>query len=561
MINEKLNGFTIKSLISEEGGMAKVYLAENAIGKRAAVKVLRPKFFWDEPVKQRFINEAKTMVKLEHEHICSVYDLVVTDNYAAILLEFMEGDDLSVLLEKNGSLSEEEVIKYLPQICSALAFAHQKNVVHRDIKPSNLFLHNGKIKLMDFGIAKVKSEAGGRLTQTGTRMGSISYMSPEQIRSTKDVDLRTDIYSLGISLYQMLTGSLPYSLGKNDTEFAIMERIVRENPKPITGISNEMNDLIQKATAKEPKDRFASTEEILQQISAHPSHFQIIKTQNTKKPKKNTKPKTEETIFETPQKLSNFTDTVKKIDFEMVAVKGGSFQMGSDKYKSEQPIHEVTLSDFYIGKYPVTQKLWEAVMGDNPSYFQTGRELRAGDIFRSAVVLNQDTSDNPVENVSWDDVQKFINKLNKKSGKKHRLPTEAEWEYAAKGGNKSQGFEYAGSNSINDVVWYNENSYSLGKNHPDYGTNPVGEKKANELGIFDMSGNVSEWCSDWYASYPSGTQTNPKGALSGGNRVLRGGSWYDDAQYCRSAYRISGSPVISFNFLGFRLVFAPQFTP
>lgn len=173
MINEKLNGFTITSLISKDGGMAKVYLAENAIGKKAAIKVLLPKFFWDEPVKLRFINEAKTMVKLEHEHICSVYDLVITDNYAAIILEFMVGHDLSILLYKQKVFSEDKVLEFLPQMCSALDLAHQKGVVHRDIKPSNLFLHNGKIKLMDFGIAKVKTEAGGRMTQTGTRMAAL----------------------------------------------------------------------------------------------------------------------------------------------------------------------------------------------------------------------------------------------------------------------------------------------------------------------------------------------------------------------------------------------------
>lgn len=559
MINENLNGFTIKSLISEEGGMAKVYLAENSIGKKAAVKVLLPKFFWDEPVKQRFINEAKTMVKLEHEHICSVYDLVVTDNYAAIILEFMEGDDLSVLLDKQKTFSEEEVLEYIPQICSALGMAHQKGVVHRDIKPSNLFLHNGKIKLMDFGIAMVKTEAGGRMTQTGTRMGSISYMSPEQIRSTKDVDLRTDIYSLGITIHQLLTGSLPYTLGKTDTDFAIMEKIVHENPKPTAGISNQLNELIQKATAKEAKDRFVSMEEMQCYVNSTLPQPQVGKTKLGQQSfKEETKSKTEKTILAEPKKLVNFIETIKKIEFEMIAVEGGNFMMGSDENKSEQPIHEVTLIDFHIGKYPVTQELWQAVMGNNPSYFQKGSKLKKSGIFNQAVVLNRNTSKHPVETVSWGDAQDFIENLKIETGKNYRLPTEAEWEYASKGGKRSKSFKYAGSNNNDNVAWYDENSYDLGVKHPNYGTNSVGQKQANELGVYDMSGNVWEWCRDkWHDNYQGAPVNESAREDKGAYRVIRGGSWFNFAQYCRSAYRYYWNPYNSDFHLGFRLVLAP----
>ena len=190
-------------------------------------------------------------------------------------------------------------------------------------------------------------------------------------------------------------------------------------------------------------------------------------------------------------------------DIEMVYVKGGTFTMGAiseqgaDAYDDEKPAHSVTLSDFYIGKYEVTQAQWRAVMGSNPSSFK-GDNL-------------------PVENVSWNDIQKFIQKLNAQTGKEFRLPTEAEWEYAARGGSKSRGYKYSGSNNIGDVAWYSGNSGSK--------THPVGQKQPNELGIYDMSGNVWEWCSDWYGSYSSSSQTNPKGPNSGDYRVLRGGDW------------------------------------
>ena len=224
---------------------------------------------------------------------------------------------------------------------------------------------------------------------------------------------------------------------------------------------------------------------------------------------------------------------------EMVFVKGGTFQMGSeDGYGNEKPIHSVTVSDFYIGKYEVTQKEWREIMGTNPSGFK-------------------DCDNCPVERVSWDDVQEFLKKLNVKTGKNHRLPTEAEWEYASRGGNQSKGYTYSGSNTIDNVAWYGENSYYLGSEHKNYGTNPVGQKSSNELGIYDMSGNVWEWCSDWYGSdyYKNSSSNNPQGASSGTYRVLRGGAWGSEPAYCRIAYRRNDTPAYRITDIGFRVVF------
>lgn len=238
--------------------------------------------------------------------------------------------------------------------------------------------------------------------------------------------------------------------------------------------------------------------------------------------------------------FQNKTIMCKGIPIEMVAVKGGTFTMGatseqgSDAYYDEKPAHSVTLSDYYIGKFEVTQELWQAVMGNNPSYFKGGN--------------------NPVEEVSWNDCQEFIRKLNQLTGQNFRLPTEAEWEYAARGGNKSKGYKYSGSNSINDVAWYTVNCYDKGSSSPDYGTHRVGTKSLNELGIYDMSGNVSEWCQDWYGSYTSGSQTNPKGASSGSSRVLRGGSWINSAQNCRVSNRTHYYPDSRHTNYGLRLV-------
>ena len=219
------------------------------------------------------------------------------------------------------------------------------------------------------------------------------------------------------------------------------------------------------------------------------------------------------------------------ISIEMVKVEAGTFLMGAtsemkDPDSDEKPVHQVTLSnDYYMGKYEVTQALWEAVMGSNPSNFK-GDNL-------------------PVEKVSWNDCQEFISKLNSLTGRKFRLPTEAEWEYAARGGKKSRSYQYSGSSYISDVAWYDGNGARE--------TYPVGTKQANELGIYDMCGNVYEWCLDWYGSYSSFSQTNPTGADSGSNRVDRGGCWGTSAMSCRLSSRDCCTPDCRSRILGLRL--------
>lgn len=223
--------------------------------------------------------------------------------------------------------------------------------------------------------------------------------------------------------------------------------------------------------------------------------------------------------------------TVNGVSFEMVRVEGGTFRMGatseqgSDAWGDEKPVHSVTLSGYYIGKTEVTQALWQAVMGSNPSRFEG--------------------SDLPVECVSWNDCQEFIQKLNRLTGRNFRLPTEAEWEFACRGGNNSRGYKYSGSNNLGSVAWYDGNSG--GKTHP------VATKSPNELGIYDMSGNVLEWCADWYGDYSSGAQTNPKGPYGGSSRVYRGGGWCGSVGSCRSSCRSHGNLALRVDIFGLRL--------
>ena len=283
-------------------------------------------------------------------------------------------------------------------------------------------------------------------------------------------------------------------------------------------------------------DGYESEEGMVKLKASAPSNLQITLSKEATAIQQSTVSQpsvSQQPVVQAPVTNSNNISIPVKdgISIDMVRVEAGTFTMGAtpemkDPFLWEKPAHQVTLTnDYYIGKYEVTQALWKAVMGKNPSNFK-GDNL-------------------PVEQVSWDDCQEFINKLNKITGKKFRLPTEAEWEYAARGGKKSRGYQYSGSNNLSDVAWYKDNSDSR--------IHTVGSKQANELGIYDMSGNVWEWCQDRWGYYSSSSQTNPIGANSGSDRVRRGGYWgeYDD---CRLSCRFSTAPSSRFMNLGLRLI-------
>jgi formylglycine-generating enzyme required for sulfatase activity len=233
--------------------------------------------------------------------------------------------------------------------------------------------------------------------------------------------------------------------------------------------------------------------------------------------------------------------TVNGVNFKMKLVEGGTYQMGDDSQWNEKPAHEVTVSTFFMGETVVTQALWQAVMGNNPSEYK-GNDL-------------------PVETVSWNDCQNFINKLNQLTGKKFRLPTEAEWEYAARGGKYTHGYLYAGCDDKKGI-WYTPAPSARevmdireGKMKPKqkFGEKPVKSKKPNELGLYEMSGNMWEWCSDWYDNYKAFSQTNPEGVSNGTKRVLRGGSWDSESYSCRVTSRGCTEPTNRESTVGLRL--------
>ena len=236
-------------------------------------------------------------------------------------------------------------------------------------------------------------------------------------------------------------------------------------------------------------------------------------------------------------------DTQSHTDIEMVFVQGGAFTMGSISGgdDNERPTRRVTVSNYSIGKYPVTQGQWEAIMGTN-----VRQQRDKGNTEAESSTVHSVGNNYPMYFVSWDEAQVFIARLNQLTGKNYRLPTEAEWEYAARGGNQSRGYTFSGSNNLQQIGWNITNSGEI--------VQPVGTKLPNELGIYDMSGNIWEWCNDWWGAYSSTAETNPKGPSLGSFRVRRGGSWGSDGENCRVSSRFSDRPDFRGNNIGFRLV-------
>lgn len=532
--------------------------------------------------KEKLKKEARRLRRLHNSNIVKVHDLFEENGTVYYVMDYIDGESLSKRLKRTSKpLSEDEVRNILPQLLKALDEVHRNGIWHLDIKPANIMVDShGKALLIDFGASKQLRSSEGYSVSTSTAMCyTPGYAPMEQIEQNFDkFGPWTDFYALGATLYCLLTTKKPPSTSEiaEGNAFAYppsvsprMRRLVewlmqparRKRPQsveeirgfikeePITEDEEETTVYVD-SPKKEEETVVESERKQTAPNKAFQKKKEDVNTQNTNKNASVIKRmwmlvllivaivcvsgffinKNNEITLDTP---SNEEKTIiDNLVNNMVYVSGGTFTMGetpeqgSDAYDDEKPAHRVTLSSYYIGKYEVTQAEWKAVMGSNPSNFK-GDNL-------------------PVDNVSWNDCQEFIRKLNTLTGKNFRLPTEAEWEFAARGGNNSRGYKYSGSNNIGSVAWYDGNSGSK--------THPVGQKSPNELGLYDMSGNVWEWCQDWYGDFSSSSQTNPTGPVSGSNRVNRGGSWYGDARACRVSLRSYDTSDYRNDLLGLRLV-------
>ncbi len=544
-----------------------------------------------ERCRQKFLKEARTIFRLNHPNIVRILDVFEENGTAYYVMDYIEGESLADMVKRRGALPEAEALNYIKEVGKALMYIHDRKLNHLDIKPSNIMRReeDGRIMLIDFGVSKqydlVTSE-GTSTTPVGISRG---YSPAEQYRQhgVQTFSPQSDVYALAATLFKLLTGvTPPEAMEVLDGGLPIDELQARHiSASVITAIQRAMKGRLERtqsiaAFLSALDDKAGGDSEVTEVINANPvgtdskpkpdqQPFSVPPMEPKLHPDSTPKPTstlkiiggiaaavligvlavllgrndnvgelghsgTEEqrivTVGSNPTQDKQ-TFTVNGVRFTMVRVDGGSFKMGatseqgSDAYDDEKPAHQVTLSTYSIGETEVTQELWEAVMGSNPSNFKGSKR--------------------PVERVSWNDCQDFIRKLNAATGRSFRLPTEAEWEYAARGGNRSRGYKYSGSNTLGDVAWYDDNSGDQ--------THNVATKQSNELGLYDMSGNVWEWCSGGYGSYSSSAQRDPEGPNSGSSRVIRGGSWGYYARYCRSSFRDGHAPDRCYNFLGLRL--------
>ncbi|MBL8191918.1 MAG: SUMF1/EgtB/PvdO family nonheme iron enzyme [Acidobacteria bacterium] len=540
-----------------------------------------------------------------HPNVVEFIAARVFDHQAVIVSEYVLDGSLEQWLKRNGGRapSIESAIEMICGILDGLEHLHSKSIIHRDIKPANILMHGTTPRLADFGHSRVLAST----MHSSIVAGTPAYMAPEAFDAVRNE--QTDVWSVGVLLYQMLVGLMPFP--QRDAA-SLMKAILMTDAQPLSAeLPPWLRQVVEKALSKDTAQRFQSAKEMrvaLLQSKAQPvrenrkvpepvvfpersepeveqptiKRGKVVvdlapepepprevpqrREQKTVSPPTPTRQTglrpamklggalaaivlavaaylmTRMTTIISPNSLNSIRDSLQSaaslsefsvnlangVKVQMVNLPGGEFTMGGDRYDDEKPPHQVKLSPFAIGKCEVTQAQWKAVMGNNPSRFQ-GDNL-------------------PVELVSYEDIQSFLKKL----GNGFRLPTEAEWEYAARAGTGTKYSFGDDEKLLREYAWFGENS--------DGKTYPVGEKKPNRFGLYDMHGNVWEWCSDWYGSgyydecQRQGTIADPQGPGTGSVRVIRGGSWLNDAVSCRTANRGSGVPDDRSGNLGFRLV-------
>jgi formylglycine-generating enzyme required for sulfatase activity/predicted Ser/Thr protein kinase len=629
LVGKTLGSYQVQREIGR-GGMGVVYLAhEQSLGRVVAVKVLASRLADDAAYVKRFGREARAVARLDHPNIVHALSVGEQDGLYYIAMQYVKGRSLAQFIREKSPLEWRGALDITRQAAEALAEAHKHGIIHRDIKPDNIMVdETGRVKVMDFGLARATA-ASTKLTADGTQLGTPMYMSPEQINGNP-VDGRTDIYSLGVTLYEMLTGRPPFQA---DTPMALMYQITH---KPLPDVSKQnaavpdnVVELVAGMTAQDPGRRYPSAQalrsrliDVLSGSSRVPERqivpqaamaldaqlrSDILELSTGLTASRSThavssqapasaqdEPSTRVTIgrrsvlamlvvlfvllgvslwprgngggiaeapvpaetpaTEPPAESSDIGELTWRtkgegavltlpggVTVEMVWIPPGTFMMGSppgeEGRADDEKQRKVTISKgFWMGKYEVTQAQWKAVMGSNPSDFK-GDNL-------------------PVENVSWNDCQEFIKRLNARREGRFRLPTEAEWEYACRAGTTTP--YHFGRTISTDQANYSGISDVTGKRVYRKQTTDVGSFEANAWGLCDMHGNVWEWCQDWFGDYSGSTVTDPTGATSGTARVLRGAGWGYGPLTCRSAYRGSGPPDNRSWDDGFRVVVVPE---
>jgi serine/threonine protein kinase len=536
-----LTNYSIQTELGR-GGMATVYLAhDNKFDTNVAIKVLNKEFVHNDNIRKRFLAEAKNMFKMSHPNIIKVTDLIDEGDTVAFVMEHIEGETLKEYLERKGKLSDAEIKNLFSQMLEAVGYVHEQNLVHRDIKPSNFMITpKGQIKLLDFGIAKTIDVTSAEYTQTGTgvQMGTPMYMSPEQVKSSKEVSHITDIYSLGVVLWQMVMGEKPYDTNELSLP-EIQVNIIKEN---LPNTSSIFDDIIQKATQKHSEQRFQNIL-AFQDAIKHP-----IKSSDLEQTIVNSKTLAEEETVVVQSnkransvKLSEISPTSKKESItnhlpplqenkqslnKLIYIGIGVILVVLCLLLFKEKYDESEINEFGLEVKTFSDANIRAVKIPGKDYYVSETEVTRAQFEAFINATGQQPGNHPVIDVSFHDAVAFAQWAG------GRLPTEEEWEHAAKGG---QNFTYAGSNNIDEVACYYDNSSNK--------THPVKGKKPNGYGLYDMTGNVWEWTNSWY--YDN----------SQSESVLRGGCWNSYAEYCRLANRSNSNLANRSNDIGFRVLF------
>ncbi|MEX0321482.1 MAG: bifunctional serine/threonine-protein kinase/formylglycine-generating enzyme family protein [Puniceicoccaceae bacterium] len=519
------------------GGMGEVYEARHEVLDTVyALKIIRRELMAFPNASKRFRQEARVMAKLKHPNIVRVDDFGFTEDVTWFRMDLVKGGSiadrsgktLADIIDSKSPLNESVVASILRQILAALGYAHNKGIIHRDLKPGNILLgEKGEIRVADFGLVSLleahsyEQSEGSALTlpslyattipandaSNDARAGTYEYMSPEQ-RSGRDFDHRSDLYSIGLIAYRLLTG---------------MERLGMELPSEIVpDIHNFWDSWIRKATASIPNNRFKSANAMAAALEV------------SDQSERNSQPNHDYSGVNQTRAFIVTEDNY--IVCEWIPPGSLMLQKPADITVSDT-FSEIQITEgFWMGRYPVTQSQWQAVMCNNPSQFKN-----AG-------------SDAPVEKVSWYDAQEFCSRLTKSQSRIGRLhtdyafvlPSEVQWEFACRSNAITAYHSGDSEDDLCSAGWYSGNSKGI--------IHPVGLKNPNQFNLYDMHGNVWEWCSDWYEDHRSAeNSTNQSGPDVGSEKVLRGGGWGSFARYCRSSSRFKSTPGTRGGSIGFRV--------
>jgi eukaryotic-like serine/threonine-protein kinase len=619
--------YQIQSLLGL-GGMGAVFRARHTfINNDVAIKLINPQLSNQPEIAERFLREARAAALIDHPNSVKVTDFGRTDDMLYLVMEYIPGYSLANLIRKKKRLSPATVGNIMMQIAAAIDDAHSRKIIHRDLKPDNIMIKVDRgrhmVKVFDFGIAKmmVDQNDNNAITRAGTIVGTLNYMSPEQCRGDNFIDSRSDIYSLGVVAFEMLTGRLPFT-APNPTGVAV-KHIVDPPPAPSKvhpELPISIDEVILKCLQKDPNARYRTATEFATCLAEAASNAGLTEFDaefppvtgastgdNSKLRTSLVQPATETaaTLMQSSPVPANEQELAANINRRkflyaaggaaaatvfsaagyfffrkvsertpappdsqqqdsrypgMVLIKSGWLRMGSnskDAFDSEKPVHEVFINDFYLDVTPVTNEQFEKFTLDQGYVTQAEQATKT---FESQYpwrkYYNQYRRKHPVVSITWNDAVAYA------KWAKKRLPTEAEWEYAARGGLIGKDYPWGNDPPTRSQAIYGQveilgNAFVINADSSSkemLPTVPVDSHDTNGYGLRDMVGNVRQWCSDWYDEryYQNSTSRNPQGPLTGTEKVLRGGSWGDEAPKLRVYHREGEAPDRPYILYGFR---------